>query len=340
MQALAKIAATPCTAGSVEDLLAERTGTRFAITTRAEGAARRLAVAALELRAGDEVVIAPGTARDVLASILDDGARPVFADVAPLDGCLTPASVAAVLTPATRAVVVPHPHGAGAPVAHLVRDQGIRIVEDGTDAFLAATPDGRPVGSTGDLGFFVFPADGYGVVVTNDRAVADRVRRLRDRPALGLVAGQRRTLTDDEADVLRCRVEAAEDQVALRRMVAERLRAELSGLPGLTFPGDLARHALPVLPLLIDPRVVGAGNGDYAAALTAAGVPASVCTQPLYRVPGTGSCLRRTQPRVQYGPGRCPIAEDRAARTLVLLHWGPDPADLARGIRAAHRQLT
>ncbi|HZX09105.1 DegT/DnrJ/EryC1/StrS family aminotransferase, partial [Kribbella sp.] len=198
-------------------------------------------------------------------------------------------------------------------------------------------PDGRPVGSGGDLGFFAFPGIGFGVVVTNDRGIADRVRRLRDsgypQPTLG---GQRRTLTDDEADVLRCRIEAAEEQVALRRLVAERLRAELSDLPGLTFPTDLARHALPVLPLLIDPRTVGAGNGEYAAALTAAGAPASVGTQPLYRVPGTGNCFRRPRVPVQYGPGQCPVAEDRAARTLVLLHWGPDPADLARAIRTAH----
>ncbi|HZX08753.1 DegT/DnrJ/EryC1/StrS family aminotransferase, partial [Kribbella sp.] len=191
MQALAKIAVRSCTAAHVEGLLAERTGARFAIVTRTEGAARRLSVAALELRAGDEVVVAPGTARDVLAAVLASGARPVFADVAATDGCLTPASVAAALTPATRAVLVPHPHGKGAPTAQLAlvaaagapgddSAHGIRVVEDGTDAFLAETPDGRPVGSGGDLGFFAFPGIGFGVVVTNDRGIADRVRRLRD----------------------------------------------------------------------------------------------------------------------------------------------------------------
>ncbi|WP_427896132.1 DegT/DnrJ/EryC1/StrS family aminotransferase [Kribbella sp. GL6] len=339
MQALAKIAVKLWTAADAEEMLAERTGTRFAVVTRTEGAARRLAVAALDLRAGDEVVVAPGTARDVLAGILDAGALPVFADVAAADGCLTSVSVAAARTSATRAVLVPHAHGAGAQVADLVTDHAVRVVEDCTDAFLAETPDGRPAGSTGDLAFFTFPADGYGVVVTNDHSTATRLRHLRDAGFPPPTLGVRRGLTDGEAEVLRQRVEVLEAQVAVRRSDAEPLRDELSDLAGLAFPRDLARHALPVLPLLIDPRVAGAGNGDYAAALTAAGVAADVGTQPLYRVPGTGNCFRRAAPQVRYGPGWCPVAEDRVARTLVLLHWGPDPADLARAIRTAHRAI-
>ncbi|GAA1560942.1 hypothetical protein GCM10009804_17190 [Kribbella hippodromi] len=433
MQALAKIAVDQeqdALVRDVEDLFAERVGTSYALATRTDGIARRLVIAALDLQPGATVVVAPGTAGDLIAAILDTGARPVFADVDPHDGCLTPATVAAALTPTTAAVLVPHPFGAPAQVAaitalvrdhssamslarppvagsggvgaaarpggvgtaarsggvgatarsggvgaaagsggagaaagsgrvgavdhatHLVREgrqAAIRVVEDCTDAFLAVAADGAPVGSVGDLAVFSFPRDGYGVLVTNDSRLAHRIHRLRDTgdphdSAARPLGTHRGTATDAQAVALQRRIEVEPVEISSRRATARQLQAELAGLPGITFPRDLTRHALAALPLILDPLRVGVVATDYAAALAAAGVPVNTRFQQraLYRVPGTGRCFR--SPTVRYGPGVCPVAEDRVGRTLVLLDWSTGgPADVpatARAIEHVHAAFT
>jgi hypothetical protein len=135
---------------------------------------------------------------------------------------------------------------------------------------------------------------------------------------------------------LRNRVRAAAANLVARREAAFRLSRALRPLPGLTLPGDLDQHALAALPLIIDPSRLGVGNRTYAAALADAGVAVvtRLYEQPLYRLPSRLSRLPL------YGPGHCPVAEDRVGRTLVLLDWSPaGPADVegtARAIAGVH----
>jgi len=345
MQALAETdrTLTPTDSGPVgadelsrlEGLLGRDLGRSTVLPTRAAAAAGRLALAALDLAPGDEVVFAPGAGRDLVATVLDAGACPVFADVDAHDGCLTADSVAAALTPRSRAVLIHHAYGAAAPIesiAVLARRHDIRVVVDETESFPALPANGTRVG---DLCFADFARDrsgsgSGGCLSTDDDRLARRLRRLRDR--------HRATPTAAEVSALRNQVRAMAADLAARREAAYRLRRALGPLTGLTLPVDLDRHALTALPLIIDPPLVGVGNRTYATALADAGVAVltRLYEQPLYRLPWRPRS-RLDRPPV-YGPGHCPVAEDRVGRTLVLLAWGPTgPADVEGAARTIAR---
>lgn len=382
---------------ALEDLLGhdlDRSGSRSrspntVLAVGSAAATGRLALAALELAPGDEVVVAPGTGRELIAAVLDAGARPVFADVDAGHGCLTAETVAAVLSPDSRAVLIRHAYGAQAPIesiATLARQHGVRVVEDASGV-VASRSHGA------DLAFGVIARDGFGIggyLSTDDERLARRLRRLRDRcsaaPTAAEVSGMRRRVTE-MAGELDARREAAfrlrqalmalaglgptaargqdAQTVGLAAAPAARDRPALPGLalpglapsevalprlappevalPGLALPAELDRHALTALPLIIDPALLGVGNQRYAEALTEAGV--KVLTreyeQPLYRLPWRRP--NRLDPLPVYGPGHCPVAEDRVGRTLVLLDWGPaGPADVehtARAIAGVHNDF-
>lgn len=147
-----------------------------------------LAMKALGIGPGDEVVTTPFTFIATADTIFNCGARPVFADIDPGTFNLDPESVEGKLTPETRAVVVVHLFGQPAdlgPILELTVPRGIHVIEDCAQA-LGAEYRGRKVGTFGVAGTFSFfptkPLGGFGdggMVCTADRELADRVRMLR-----------------------------------------------------------------------------------------------------------------------------------------------------------------
>jgi dTDP-4-amino-4,6-dideoxygalactose transaminase len=139
--------------------------------------ALELALRILNIGEGDDVVVTPRSFFASASAVLTAGARPVFADVDPESQNITAESIRAVLTPATRAVIVVHLAGWPAdmaPIMALAEERGLRIIEDGAQAHGAAI-DGRPVGSFGDVAAFSFCQDKIittggegGMLVTND----------------------------------------------------------------------------------------------------------------------------------------------------------------------------
>lgn len=171
-----------------EEAFASAVGARFGVGVANGTDALTLALAALGVGAGDEVVTVSMTCAPTATGILRSGATPVFADVD--DGTLTmdPAAVEAALTPRTRAIVPVHLYGRPARVeeiAALARRRGLLLVEDCAQAH-GALRGGRPVGTFGDAAAWSFYptknlgalGDG-GMVTTGDEAVASRLRRLR-----------------------------------------------------------------------------------------------------------------------------------------------------------------
>jgi dTDP-3-amino-3,4,6-trideoxy-alpha-D-glucose transaminase len=138
---------------------------------------------------GDEVIVPALTAAFTGLAVLAAGARPVFADVDPERLTIDPASCAAAVTTRTRAIIPVHLYGQPADLASIsvvAQRHGLALIEDCCQAHLA-TCDGIPVGTQGLGGAFSFYptknlgalGDG-GAVLTNDAAVADRLRRLRN----------------------------------------------------------------------------------------------------------------------------------------------------------------
>lgn len=180
---------------------AERFGLPNALAMSSGTGALHVAFLACGVTPGDDVITTAMTAEPTNTTILQVGARPVFADVDPETGNLDPAAVERAVTPATRAICVVHYAGYPADMRALrdIADRhGIALIEDCAHA-LGARIDGMPVGTIGDAAIFSFQAikhmtsvDG-GVLTLLDPDRLDLARRLR---WFGLRKGVSRTEVD------------------------------------------------------------------------------------------------------------------------------------------------
>jgi dTDP-4-amino-4,6-dideoxygalactose transaminase len=188
-------------------------GARHAIGVANGTDALTLALRALGVGPGDEVIVPSFTFYASAEAIPPTGARPVFCDVDPETFCVTQESVQAVMTPRTKAVIVVHLFGNVAPVAE-IEALGVPVVEDAAQAAGALAADGRRAGSLGTIATFsFFPSKNLaafgdaGAVVTSDDALDERVRMLRfhgsrDKESFELV-GYNSRLDEMQAGLLR-----------------------------------------------------------------------------------------------------------------------------------------
>ena len=133
-------------------------GTTFAVALANGTLALELALRALEIGPGDEVVVPPRSFFATAGAVVVVGATPVFADLDPDSQNLTADTIAAVLTPRTRAVIVVHLAGWPADmdaIGALARSRGLKVIEDCAQAH-GATWRGRPVGGLGDIAAWSF----------------------------------------------------------------------------------------------------------------------------------------------------------------------------------------
>lgn len=153
-------------------------GTDYAIALANGTVALDLAFKALQIGAGDEVIVTSRTFLASVSSIVNAGATPVFADVDPDSQNITAQSISAVLTAKTRAIVCVHLAGWPCdmdPIMALAKRHDLKVVEDCAQAH-GAYYKGRPVGSIGHVGAWSFCQDKImttggegGMVTTNDR---------------------------------------------------------------------------------------------------------------------------------------------------------------------------
>ncbi len=173
----------------LEAELAAYTRARHAVGCGSGSDALLLALLALDVRAGAEVVTTPFTFFATAGAVVRAGARPVFVDIEPRTYNLDPARVEAAVTGRTRALLPVHLYGQCAEmdeVLRVSRERGVPVIEDAAQAVGASDDKGRSAGSIGDAGCFSFyptknlgAAGEAGLVTTNDDRLAERLRRLR-----------------------------------------------------------------------------------------------------------------------------------------------------------------
>jgi dTDP-4-amino-4,6-dideoxygalactose transaminase len=218
--------------------------TKFGIGVNSGSDALTLALCALGIEPDDEVITTPFTYIAPAESIHQMGARIVFADIDPHTFNLDPAEVAKKFTPLTKAVIPVHLFGQAAPMKELMAlagPRGIHVVEDCAQA-IAAACHGSPVGSLGRVGCFSFyptknlgAAGDGGMVVTNDEALAGKLRMLRvhgiERRYFHDSHGYNSRLDELQAAILRVKLSHLKHWNARRAEIAARYNAGLKNLP-------------------------------------------------------------------------------------------------------------
>lgn len=164
-------------------------GCRYGIGTASGSDALRLALLALGVGRGDEVITVSHTFVSTADAIVHAGATPVFVDVDPETYTMDTSQLDALLGPEVKAVIPVHLYGQSAdmaPILELCEDRAVPVVEDAAQAH-GASYDSRPCGSMGQLACFSFyPSKNLGAfgdggfITTNDMEVADRLRLLRE----------------------------------------------------------------------------------------------------------------------------------------------------------------
>lgn len=253
---------------AVENEIAQLCGARFGIGVNSGSDALTLALRALDIRPGDEVITTPFTYIAPAESIHQMGARIVWADIDPRTFLISPAEIARKITPRTRAIIPVHLFGQAAPMDALLalaEKHGLAVVEDCAQAIGAAWQD-KPVGGLGRIGCFSFyptknlgAAGDGGMIVTQDEALAKKLRMLRvhgiERRYFHDLHGYNSRLDELQAAILRVKLPHLAAWNACRAEIARRYDAGLVGLPvelPMTAPGN--RHVFHVYALQTDPR--------------------------------------------------------------------------------------
>ena len=250
-----------------ETEFAAASGTAHAVAVGNGTDALALLLRALNIGAGDEVITSPTSAAFSALAIQMAGATPVFADIDPERLTLSPDAARAALTPRTAAIMPVHLYGQPADMpafAALAQQHNLALVEDACQAHLA-TSAGRPVGTFGKgAGISFYPTKNLGAlgdggaVVTNDAAIAEKLRRLRNggqsEKYQHVEFGVNSRLDDLQAAILRERLRRLPAWTARRRELAARYRQALSGA-AITVPRECdPGHVYHLFPVLVSRR--------------------------------------------------------------------------------------
>ncbi len=302
-----------------ERRFADYCGTKHAIGVSDGTAALMLAYRALEIGAGDEVIVPPNSFLATASSVALVGATPVFADVRE-DMLIDPAAIERAISPRTKAIVPVHLTGRPADmpaILALAERHGLHVIEDGAQA-VGAEIHGKRVGSFGMLNTFsLHPlknlsacGDG-GVITTDDDALAAHLRiarnhGLRTRDECEFFSHNDR-LDALQAAILAVKMDFLEDWTAKRRAHAAVYRERLGDLPGLKLPGE-SPHERAVYHTFV---VMAERRDELQAHLSARGIDTKIHYPiPIHRQPAAAYLGHRA--------GDFPEAERQAARILSL----------------------
>ena len=224
-------------------------GTRHALSCANGTVALHLALLAMGVGPGDEVIVPSLTYIATANAVSYCGATPVFADADPETWNAEAAQIAPLITPRTRGIVAVHLYGNPVdmdPLMALAREHGLFVIEDAAEAH-GATYCGRKLGSIGDIAAFSFYGNKMmttgegGMVTTDDAALAERMRLLRGqgmdpkRRYWFPLIGHNYRLTNLQCAIGLAQLERVEAFIAARRRVAAWYREAFDGVSGLRF---------------------------------------------------------------------------------------------------------
>jgi perosamine synthetase len=284
-----------------EAAFASYVGRRYAISLPSCTSGLHLALLALGLGPGDEVIVPDITWIATAAPITYVGATPVFVDVDPDSWCLTPEAVSAVLTPRTKAIIAVDLYG-NMPdlngISRLADRHGIALIEDAAEA-IGSTFSGRMAGSFGIASAFSFHGSKTlttgegGMLVSDDEPFYRRCLVLRDhgrQPGDVMFrsqeVGYKYKMSALQAALGLAQLERIDELIARKLDIFAWYQAELDGTPGLRLntqaPG--VRNTYWMVTVIVD-ALFGVTKDDLIPALSAAGVDSRPLFDPLSSLP-------------------------------------------------------
>ena len=349
---------------SFETEFAEYVGTRYAVALANGSVALELALHALGIGPGDDVVVPSRSFLATASSAILRGARPVFADVDASSGNISAETARSALTARTRAIIVVHLAGWPCdmdPLLELAREHNLKLIEDCAQSH-GATYGKRVTGSLGDVGTFSFCQDKImttggegGMLVTDDPGIWERAWSYKDHGKsydavfnrehppgfrwLHESFGTNWRMTEMQAAIGRRQLAKLPVWVAARRRNAQLLHSSLQGIEGLTVPlpePDVG-HAYYKFYAYVDPRRLGPGwtREALVEAISAEGIPCS-----------SGSCSEMYLEKAFAGSDSVPESRLPVARTLgetslmFMVHPTMKPRDITDTASAIRKVMT
>jgi len=336
----------------------EFTGARHALAVNSCTAALHLALEAVGVGPGDEVITTPMTFTATAAVIEHLGARPVLADVDPRTLNIDPAQIERRLSARTKAILPVHFAGQACDmdaICAIARDRGVPIIEDAAHA-IPTRYKGRLVGTLSDVTCFSFYATknvttGEGGMVTTDRD--DLMERMRLMHLHGmskdawkrytqagswsyeiLAPGFKYNLTDIAAAIGVHQLRKAEDFRRRRLAIADAYDAALGGLPGVRLPqvDDREGHGWHLYVIQVDPEQLTIGRDQFIERLVARNIGVSVHFIPLHIHP-------YYRERYSLQPGDFPNAFAAYERILSLPIYAKMSDEDVRNVADAVRDI-
>lgn len=312
-------------AAEFESAMAAYVGVPHAVAVSSGTAGLHLALIALGIGAGDEVIVPSFTFIAVANAVRYVGARPVFADIDPQTLNLDPSSVEAAVTPRTRALIIVHTFGCPAPVRALLniaRRHNLLVIEDACEA-IGAEIGGRRVGSFGDAAVFAFYPNKQittgegGIVVTPHPALARRIAALRNHGRYEsnpehAELGYNYRLSEMQCVLGLGQLSRIEEILARREAIAQRYHDRLQANPDLVLaplhlPGQ--RFSWFVFVVRLADRFTQSHRDGIVATLAQQGIAAGAYFKPIHLQPAYSAW--RTSAFL-------PVTESVASRTLAL----------------------
>ena len=293
-----------------EDAFASYLGVRRALTVSNGTVALELALLALGIGRGDEVVVTPYSFRASATCAARVGAKMVFADVGE-DHLLNAKTIEAVLTPKTKAVVVVHLYGQVAdmgPILALAKKRGLFVIEDCAQC-LGGEYRGRPVGTLGDIGCFSFCQSKHitsggegGMVVARRADVLRRVESLRDHgwtvgsePKVFDAIGTNARMTEIQSAIGLGELRRFESwNLPRRRRLAEAFMKGLAGHPLVRLPPvdtSVRRASFWLMPFVLDPTKLSCSVATFIERMQKEGALAYKIMWPLMAEKPTAAAL-------------------------------------------------
>jgi dTDP-4-amino-4,6-dideoxygalactose transaminase len=332
----------------LERRFAEYVGAKHALAVSSGTAAMHLALVALGIGPGDEVITTPITWPATANVIVHTGATPVFADVRESDLNLDPEQVAGLVTMRTKAIMPVHLYGQPADLDP-IHALGLPVVEDAAHA-VESEYRGRKIGVLSEATCFslyatksIVAGEG-GIVTTNDDQLAARIRDLtimrRGHGSLYDIAvpGYKANLSDVLAAIALCQLEKVERHRELRTAQVELYDAAVAELDGIEpvarDPRDTHAHHLYVV--RVDRERAGATRDEYRFVLAEENIGTSVHFLPVHRLTAYRERFPEQPP--------LSVAERAGAEVLSLplspAHAVEDIQDAIDALRRVHAAFT